>query len=531
MVSLYNKYRPHKFSEVLGQEYIVKILQNSVAMKQIDHAYLFSGPKGTGKTTLARIFSSAINCENPLQGEPCGKCKYCQNVTGKNLDVIEIDAASHTGVDNIRELKDNLEINPAFFKYKVYIIDEVHMLSTGAFNALLKSLEEPPAFVVFILATTELRKIPPTIISRCQKFSFQRIASAQIMEKLKTIVSKEDYQISKEALEEIVNFSEGGMRDAESLLGQIMNIEKDKKITLQEVREILGLPENKFFDELIFAIYAKKIKDAFKIVTQIAYGGYDIKIYLNSLIGYLRDILIFKIDPNSFKELGDKEKTKILEIAQKITIKEIGQIISQLLIASREINESPIPHLPLELALIRIIAPFSMRKEIKKERFEQKNIEGEKNKENFSGSKKMVKKTLSPDKSPIIKEENSSEEKKTKITKEKNLKIKDIYQIWPAVAKRLKPYNHSLWGVIQNCQPIAIDKNNFILVKVKYDFYRTKLEEPENKKLVQKALEEELGKKCEINYLLEKEVPKNLIKGDGSLVSRLINDFGGEIIN
>ena len=222
---LYRKYRPQSFADFVGQEHIVKTITNALAMGRVAHAYLFCGPRGVGKTTIARILAKAANCENRKKDdyEPCNKCLACQEINqGKSLDIIEIDAASHTGVDDIRELRDGIRFSPTRLRYKVFIIDEVHQLSKAAFNALLKTLEEPPEYAIFILATTEIHKVPETIISRCQKFDFHRLSMEKIIERLAKIAKSEGVKIEKPALEMVAMNAEGGMRDAESLLGQIM---------------------------------------------------------------------------------------------------------------------------------------------------------------------------------------------------------------------------------------------------------------------------------------------------------------------
>ncbi len=259
MSSIYSKYRPQLFSEIVGQSHIVRTLSNAIKNNRISHAYLFTGPRGTGKTTLARLFAKTINCQNKQKQkvkeavlvEACLKCPNCQTIHQKKaFDIIEIDAASYTGVDNIRQIRETVPLPPSQLQYKVYIIDEVHMLSSGAFNALLKTLEEPPQHAIFILATTEIHKVPETIVSRCQRFDFSSLTQEQIIGRLEEIAQKEGVAIEKAALETIAAEAEGGMRDAESLLGQIISLE-DKKITAKEVDSILGTsPRKKSIDFL-----------------------------------------------------------------------------------------------------------------------------------------------------------------------------------------------------------------------------------------------------------------------------------------
>ena len=355
----YRKYRPKNFSEFIGQEHIVKTLTNAIANDMISHAYLFSGPRGTGKTTLARIFAKAVNCQNRKKGEyePCNKCSSCVEISeGRSIDLIEIDAASHRGIDEVRELREGIRFVPSKSKYKVYIIDEAHQITRDAANALLKTLEEPPPFVIFILATTEVHKMIPTILSRCQRFDFRKLKVPEILKKLRMISEKERIKIKKEALELIALNSEGSMRDAESLLDQVFALFGEKEIEAKDIKELLGIVETKTVQEFTDFLLEKKIKEAIEFLNSLIERGIDLKEFTKTELKYLRQIMVFKIMGEKGNPyligLTNEEIQKLKEHSLKIDEKGLERALSLFLDAQNKIRFSPIPQLPLELAII-----------------------------------------------------------------------------------------------------------------------------------------------------------------------------------
>ncbi len=349
--------RPQSFSEVVGQEHVTKTLQNAIFSDRIAHAYLFTGPRGVGKTTVARILAKAVNCTNNHQSEPCNKCKNCVEISsGRSIDVIEIDAASNRGIDEIRELRENVKFAPVNSRYKVYIIDEAHMLTIEAFNALLKTLEEPPGHVIFILATTEPHKIPATILSRCQRFDFRMLTQKEIINRLKellTLDSKdESIHIEDEALSLIAESADGGMRDAESLLDQVLSF-SNGNITTERVSELLGMGGYQLLGKLIDNIIQGNSSQSLENLNQLAIYGADLSQCLKKLVSYFRDIMVYKINPS----LIDASQTKMQELeklSKEISIDRIMKIVRILTQTEADIKQLGYERLNLELALIKL---------------------------------------------------------------------------------------------------------------------------------------------------------------------------------
>ena len=349
--ALYRKYRPKTLEEICGQKTIVRILKNTIKNDQINHAYLFTGPRGTGKTSIAKILAKIVNCENLENLEPCGKCANCTQTN--NSDIIEIDAASNNGVDEIRELRNKVNLVPSYGKYKIYIIDEVHMLTVGAFNALLKTLEEPPAHVIFILATTDPQKIPETILSRCQRFDFKKITNEEIVENLERISKKEKIDIEKDALYEIARLSDGGMRDSIGMLDQVKSY-TDEKITVEDIHDINGTITEKDLEDLEEAIIEQKLEKILEKTDLYNEKGKNFTKLIEEMINFIRNIILYKKIPKYLEKIH-KNVENLEKISKKIEINELLRQIEILNKYSFEMKTTNNSKLMFELAMIQIV--------------------------------------------------------------------------------------------------------------------------------------------------------------------------------
>lgn len=359
-IALYRKFRPTNFEDVKGQEHIVTTLKNQVKADRIGHAYLFCGTRGTGKTTIAKIFAKVVNCENPVDGSPCGECPTCKAIAaGTSMNVIEIDAASNNGVDNIREIVDEVSYSPAEGKYKVYIIDEVHMLSTGAFNALLKTLEEPPSYVIFILATTEVHKIPITILSRCQRYDFRRITIDTITDRLKELMEAEQIQTEEKALRYVAKTADGSMRDALSLLDQCIAFHFGQELTYDKVLNVLGAVDTEVFSRLFRHILDQDVKGCISLLEEIVMQGRELTQFVTDFTWYFRNLMLIKSsdDIGDAIDVSSENLQRLREEAEMVEIETIMRFIRIFSELSGQIKYATQKRILIEIALIKLCRP------------------------------------------------------------------------------------------------------------------------------------------------------------------------------
>ena len=358
--ALYRKWRPTSFEEVRGQDHIVKTLKNQINSGRIGHAYLFCGTRGTGKTSIAKIFARAVNCEHPVDGSPCGECSMCRQIAeGSSLNVVEIDAASNNGVENIRDIREQVQYPPTDGRYRVYIIDEVHMLSIGAFNALLKTLEEPPSYVIFILATTEVHKIPITILSRCQRYDFKRISIDTIAGRLAELTQAEQIDVDDRALRYVARAADGSMRDALSLLDQCVAFHFGEKLTYDNVLEVLGAVDNRVFSKLFQAVLASDTKACIREIEEMIIQGRDLSQLVNDFIWYMRNLLIAKTtdEPGDMLDMSEENLAVLKEEAAGVDTETLMRYIRIFSELSGQLRYASQKRILVEIAFITLTTP------------------------------------------------------------------------------------------------------------------------------------------------------------------------------
>ncbi|MBI3952499.1 MAG: DNA polymerase III subunit gamma/tau [Candidatus Doudnabacteria bacterium] len=512
---LYRKYRPQKFAEVINQEHVKTTLANAVSAQKPGHAYLFTGPRGVGKTTIARIFARAVNCpvgkngppgtprtgaENEpwRTGEPCNECEICKSFqASSSLDLLEIDAASHTGVDNIREIIDHLKFSPTSASYKVIIIDEVHMLSKGAFNALLKTLEEPPKHAIFILATTEVHKVPATIISRTQRFDFKKVTLKDLVELLRKVLADLSAKADDEALVMIAQAADGSFRDGLSLLDQILSFSSNQ-ISTDLVEQVLGLTSAATVNEFLGILSNNDSKAGLDFVNKLVYGGVDLYQFLKDFLEYLRRVLLLKLGSFSSSDLTDHTKQSLEQIASQISLQRLRQIIEVFQKAANDFKTSPVQSLPLELAVVEIT--------------------GESKKINPRHSEHAELVLESQKKDPDFRQDFAKIQ-----TLDNQSNFEKIKQAWPQVLEKIKDYNHSLISSMKLANIKSLEGNELILL-FPYKFHQDAIAQRKNRIVIDQAIEEITGIKVMVKPVLAKD-----IEHASSPVESALKILGGEV--
>jgi DNA polymerase-3 subunit gamma/tau len=465
---LYRKYRSSNFDEILGQDHITKILKNAIRSDQLSHAYLFVGSRGTGKTSVARILAKAVNCTHiSKDGNPCGKCEICKGITeGNFLDLIEVDAASNRGIDQIRDLKERIEFSPTEGKYKVYIIDEVHMLTSEAFNALLKTLEEPPAHIIFILATTDVHKLPATILSRCQRYDFRLGTEKEIEQLLTSTAKSEGLKVDKEAMDILVRNAKGSYRDALSLLDVIVNgqlkSDNPKKITQEEVREILSIPETIMVDNLISSLISQDAKKALGYIKELENKGANLQQFTNFTLGILREALVAKISGN--------EKGLDYNFAKDISPKELLVLINAFLGVERDLKNTANQSLILEM----LIPVFCFKDEV------------------VVATAPKISKPTPEDKRGKTIVQQSSEEVQVVNRDSSQATLAEIKKNWNQITQEIKPVNGHLCAFLGTANPVSV-KKDVINIEVPFQFHKEQIDSPTAKSLITKAVADVIG--------------------------------------
>lgn len=513
--ALYREWRPKTFDEVVGQSHVTTTLKNQIKNNRIAHAYLLCGTRGTGKTSTAKIFSKAVNCLNIQDGEPCNECEMCKKINaGLAIDVSEMDAASHNKVDDIRELIDEVKYPPREGRHKVYIMDEAHMLTQGAVNAFLKTLEEPPEKVIFILATTDPQKLPITILSRCQRFDFKRIKSDDIFQRLIKITKEQGNLADNKSLQLISRMSDGAMRDALSILDQAISM-GNGKVDYDQVINMLGLVTNENLLKLTDKIIDKNVEEAIKIIDDIVYGGKDINLFIKDMIYHMRNLMMVKVSqrPEEVLDMSEENIEFIKEQGNKIRIEEIMRCIRILQEAEEQSKWSKQGRIYLELAVIKMCkVEYDTSKEIMLARINKLEnmikegnitIKSEKtNNENYSEASRSIRKQVT--KIPENKKEN---ETAVELNVDSKLTVEDIKKSWRDILEVLKGrrlmvlYASLVTGKIESC------RNG--VVEIKYDsqyaFNINRLQKDENRKIIEEVFLEALKEKIRIKYTVDKK--------------------------
>lgn len=505
-ISLYRKYRSQSFDEIVGQNAIISTLKNAIKTGKIAHAYLFSGPRGTGKTSTARIFAKAINCENRVGVNPCNKCEQCKKITlGTAVNVIEIDAASNRGIENIRDIRDKIAYKSIEGKYKVYIIDEVHMLTNESFNAILKTLEEPPADTFFILATTEPHKVPITISSRCQRFDFGRISSEDVIKQLKNIAQKENLVIEEEAYSLIARACEGSLRDAISLLDQLSSYTTGI-IKTENVIEVLGTSEPQFVFDLAEELINGQENKALALADKAVLDGTPSAQIIKDLLLHFRNMLIVKTDVIDILDLPKEQIDQLKVQSQKLSLEEIKEVVRILNQFDTEMKYHSTPRLLLDIAIFEVC---DKRKNFAKNKGEN-----------------------------VDKSTSTSIEEKNNFHNQINTEVLDDLTIiktnWQTILEKMKTKSPFCYVSLSEAEPFKMERNGKLVIRFKkgFSFHKSRAEEPKNKMLLEECIKNVAGRDVSVSCIIADTIqPSNESVANQSItISDVEEMFDGTLL-
>jgi DNA polymerase-3 subunit gamma/tau len=539
--ALYRRWRPRAFAEVVGQNHVTQTLHNALRNSRIVHAYLFSGPRGTGKTSTARILAKAVNCLTEGDKKPCNECSMCRAIDeGRAIDLIEIDAASNTGVDDIRDLRERISFSPGEARYKFYIVDEVHMLSGSAFNALLKTLEEPPPHAILVLATTEPHKIPATVLSRCQRFDFRPIPLGDMMDRLRKIAAEERLEVEDPALELIARQSTGSMRDAESLLDQLSSY-AEGQITLHLVQTMLGTVSSQAVKELVNALVTGDLAAGLTHIGQAIADGADARQLNKELLEYLEGLLLIMTTNQGPSYVTEEQQTAMVEQAKKFTPDTLVATIRLFNKATLDLRATSQPRLPLELAFVEAV--LSGRRERESFHRHPAALDKKSPPEPTADRKTTTGDGDGPSPEPSAAQANDKskpaalrERQASPQPRGQDVTLASLQENWIQVLAAIKTRNMHIEAVLKDCQ-LAMVEEDVVTVSARYPFHKEKLEDHRSRQLVEQVLSTITGRPCRLRCILtteeSKKEPKSSNKvqaaAEDPLIRVALEEMGAEI--